>query len=122
MKMANDAPAPSKDANSEVPQENNNNVTSSSSEKGTTTTILDKYDNEAKSSTEPKAKRTKKEWLVFKGAKHTRVGDDFQVSALPEPSGRISNNSNDNNPRQQQQQPQEQPPNLEEDKEENSSS
>ena len=58
-------------------------------------TILDKYD-ESKPSTEPQAKRTKKEWLAFKGAKHTRVGEEFQVSALPQPTGVAAS------PRQQQ--------------------
>ncbi|KAL3916733.1 MAG: hypothetical protein SGARI_007893 [Bacillariaceae sp.] len=28
-------------------------------------------------------KRAKREWLAFHGVKHTRVGTDFQVAALP---------------------------------------
>ena len=32
-------------------------------------------------------KRMKREWLAFRGTRHTRVGDDFQVAALPSPGG-----------------------------------
>lgn len=42
-------------------------------------------------SEEPESKRMKQEWLSFRGVKHTRVGAEFQVSALPTPS--------ENNPR-----------------------
>eukprot|EP00526_Cylindrotheca_closterium_P025575 CAMPEP_0113603322 /NCGR_PEP_ID=MMETSP0017_2-20120614/1216_1 /TAXON_ID=2856 /ORGANISM="Cylindrotheca closterium" /LENGTH=74 /DNA_ID=CAMNT_0000511705 /DNA_START=44 /DNA_END=268 /DNA_ORIENTATION=+ /assembly_acc=CAM_ASM_000147 len=31
------------------------------------------------------SKRSKREWLAYHGAKHTRVGDEFQVASLPEP-------------------------------------
>jgi hypothetical protein len=39
------------------------------------------------------AKRTKKEWLAYRGVKHTRVGNDFQCAILPSAG---SNNDNDN--------------------------
>ncbi len=29
------------------------------------------------------AKREKREWLSFRGAKHTRVGEEYQVAFLP---------------------------------------
>ena len=31
------------------------------------------------------SKRNKHEWLAFRGTRHTRVGADFQVTALPIP-------------------------------------
>lgn len=34
---------------------------------------------------EPESKRNKHEWLAFHGKKQTRVGADFQVTALPTP-------------------------------------
>ena len=33
----------------------------------------------------PSGKRNKRDWLAFSGVKHTRVGDAFQVTALPTP-------------------------------------
>jgi hypothetical protein len=30
-------------------------------------------------------KRIKREWLAFRGTRQTRVGDEFQVAALPTP-------------------------------------
>eukprot|EP00533_Pseudo-nitzschia_delicatissima_P014057 CAMPEP_0197279950 /NCGR_PEP_ID=MMETSP1432-20130617/20813_1 /TAXON_ID=44447 /ORGANISM="Pseudo-nitzschia delicatissima, Strain UNC1205" /LENGTH=120 /DNA_ID=CAMNT_0042746557 /DNA_START=13 /DNA_END=375 /DNA_ORIENTATION=+ len=35
------------------------------------------------------AKRGKREWLSFRGARHTRVGEEYQVASLP-PMGGIS--------------------------------
>ncbi len=37
------------------------------------------------------AKRGKREWLSFRGARHTRVGEDYQVASLP-PVGGVTNN------------------------------
>lgn len=31
----------------------------------------------------PSGKRSKREWLAYHGAKHTRVGEGFQVTILP---------------------------------------
>ncbi len=33
------------------------------------------------------AKRGKREWLSFRGARHTRVGEDYQVASLPPMGG-----------------------------------
>eukprot|EP00934_Nitzschia_sp_Nitz4_P002446 Nitzschia sp. Nitz4//scaffold73_size107353//14537//14773//NITZ4_004308-RA/size107353-processed-gene-0.180-mRNA-1//-1//CDS//3329557440//2441//frame0 len=41
-------------------------------------------EHEAPSTTqEPDGKRSKREWLAYHGARHTRVGTDFQVAILP---------------------------------------
>lgn len=32
------------------------------------------------------SKRSKREWMAYNGARHTRVGADYQVAALPTPT------------------------------------
>jgi hypothetical protein len=49
----------------------------------TSTTSATTTDNADSSSD---AKRSKREWLAYRGVRHTRVGTGFQVSALPNPS------------------------------------
>jgi hypothetical protein len=44
---------------------------------------------------EPESKRNKRDWLAFHGTRRTRVGDDFQVAALPTPGSNSSNNAED---------------------------
>eukprot|EP00980_Cylindrotheca_fusiformis_P004918 scaffold1049_cov108-Cylindrotheca_fusiformis.AAC.3 len=54
---------------------------------GMPTTILDshKRGSENHPNESPSSKRNKKEWLAFRGSKHTRVGTDFQVTLFPTP-------------------------------------
>lgn len=46
---------------------------------------------------EPDNKRSKTEWLAFHGRRHTRVGKEFQVTALPTPSAAAAPRSADEN-------------------------
>jgi hypothetical protein len=47
----------------------------------------------------PAGKRSKREWLAFKGTKHSRVGNDFQVTALPSPNDDDTDKKDDHKPR-----------------------
>ena len=40
-------------------------------------------------------KRVKREWLAFRGNRHTRVGDDYQVAVLPTPVATTGGGSGD---------------------------
>ena len=52
---------------------------------GDTTSATGKHPEPSPNNTEtPEAKRPKREWLAFHGARHTRVGADFQVASLPQ--------------------------------------
>ena len=49
------------------------------------------------------SKRSKREWLVYRGERHTRVGGDYQVAVLPTPAGSSKPEKPEKKPEQKQQ-------------------
>jgi hypothetical protein len=53
----------------------------------------------------PSGKRNKREWLAFRGTKHTRVGNDFQVTTFPTPPHQDEKKANDAEPKNDEKKP-----------------